>query len=84
MEVESLGEAEGECIECEEQGTKFRSQPEEEGLMKGGTWRKTRMWQCQGSFEELSPMKRSNLCVHGSESFHSFGGFKFPMVLGTH
>lgn len=34
MEVESLGEAEPECIEFEEQRPKFRSQQEVEGLRK--------------------------------------------------
>lgn len=90
MEVESLGEAEPECIEFEEQRAKVRSQQEEEGLRKGragrgGMWRKkTKTCQCQGSLEEPSSVKRSKLCSHGSESFLSFGGFKFHVLLGIH
>lgn len=34
------------------------------------------MWRCQGRLEELSSVKRSKLCIHGSKTFLSFNGVK--------
>lgn len=37
-----------------------------------------------GKFGRVSSVKRSKLSIHGSDSFLSFNGFKFHVVLDVH
>lgn len=67
MEVDTLGEAEGGCIEYEVQ--------EAQQVLARAEGGKPRMWQCRGNLEELSSAKGSTPCIYGLKSFLSFNGW---------
>lgn len=75
MEVDTLGEAEGGCIEYEVQ--------EAQQVLARAEGGKPRMWQCRGNLEELSFAKGSTPCIYGLKSFLSFNGFEFHVVPGS-